>query len=403
MALLDNSKAFAMLLVNFLHYLGESGNHGLCHVGSELVSMPLFSFISGMLSQSPPNRDRVRKYLTLLVLPAVLWRYTASLFLDPLGALKPSMFADNVQTMFSTRTIIIEQIPWYVIAIIFWRGFAFSVTAVFPQVVGGLLMLGVSLAGGYIEWRGPDFAVQNTAYYSLGFLAYFALGYLFPFEWAVKKVGDPSWAKRLLLGLVLPVVTLLATIYFVGPCVLRAHDAHHNYTHGADHCQLYDAPWEFPWLWTHRLAKVFFDLLVCLPLLMYGLPRSEFWWTYSGTYTLYVYLFARVSFEWRDMIFAAVFPEETGQQGIPAIKMCCTFASALFALLFFSSYPWRLLFSWLVEPAWADKILAAVVETPKPKRTGDGVNPEKSKEPDGEKKQASKEDANPVVSAHYKR
>jgi len=393
LALLDNSKAFAMLLVIFQHILlynyglnpstfmacSDSRLYNYAYTISECLCMPLFSFISGVLSQSPPTVERLRKFFSFLVVPAILWHYTAAIFTGPIGGLAEagllnslSLLMHNMKTTFIDRELVVVVIPWYVSGLIGWRVIAFVCSALFRRSIGGLLMLSMSLAGGYMTFSGLGLSLVSDAYiipinkgtYIIGFLSYFALGYVFPFEWAIASVGEPSLATRLGVGLLLPAAILTLALSLGGDqqCFLRTSDAHMDYMNEPGGCTRQWADWEYPLLWTHRLAKVFFDSSLVLPLLFYGLPRHEKWYTYVGTYTLYAYLFHEVNMDLVDRTLSFLFPYSLEDRLLYSGEMIVTFMLAITYLLFFTSWPWRCLFSWLVEPTWADYITKTVID-----------------------------------------
>jgi len=366
MFLFDNTKAFAMMLVIFGHILTQ-GTAAIImkgrpfqslFFGMKMIQMPMFCLVSGICSQQPPTAKRVRALITYIALPAVI----QIVLIQPLllrSLQDPANFYGNVLAFvnlsyFSTP-LFMGYLPWYLVALVLWRSSSFICSTCLSSSSALVTLVLISCIGGYLPSDSSD--ALTSIHESIGFLPYFAIGYVLPFNLIMEKVSIvPLWTR-----FAAAVCVLLWILGIVTPNVFPSHlpDAH--------------KPYRFPdsmthrdisLFWTWRLTKITVDIVPCLVLLVFVMPRGKTFLTQAGQHTLYAYLHHRPVVVWYGKLLFELQNNIAWMQlsvcGLLVVAMCHLVVS-LAIMLFLTSCPWRWLFSWAVQPTWANPLMQRLI------------------------------------------
>mmetsp|Transcript_16623 Transcript_16623/g.30200 ORF Transcript_16623/g.30200 Transcript_16623/m.30200 type:complete len:518 (+) Transcript_16623:74-1627(+) len=368
-SLLDNAKAFAMCLVLFQHTVDvyEIFHHvdktaqstdpfKSLRLMVSAVNMSLFSLISGLCSQEPPTAKRIRGLIISILIPAVI----QVIFVQPVLfqlVRQPSQWHEVVLGFVRLETLPnvwhIDYWPWYVFAILVWRMLAFMFSEFFSSLPLTTFVfissVAMSCIGGYHDFGSP---INQT----IGYFPYFAIGYVLPFKEIMNRVFVlPSGTRCFVATCV--VVMLIASPFLN----LYLPDPHYSYPEHLQDLEHY--------LWVLRLTRITLDAVICLPLLLFVLPRGENFLTSRGRYTLYPYLYTNHMFAIipKSLSYFILLDKLEKSTAIPVkepslvsgllIVAPIHAAMSLLYFLFFTSRLWRRLFSWHVEPTWANPLM----------------------------------------------
>jgi hypothetical protein len=234
---------------------------------------------------------------------------------------------------------------WYREALVLWRGSVFLLWSHLRPAVSLLAMLTMSSLAGYFNLNGPLWYLKLDD--AMGFLPFFAIGYVFPFDAACRATERIHIPKLVALGLFLLWVFLL--IPLAGPLP----DGHGNYnccSAGAIFRSAKDL--DYTLYWTRRLARVVLEMPPTLMLFFYLIPRWETHLSWIGQHIMYPYLFHQVASYWRNVLIQQVRPPKLMSTPSHVAVLLLHIPYAIIVLAFFASQPWRKLFSWCLEPQW---------------------------------------------------
>mmetsp|Transcript_75824 Transcript_75824/g.119777 ORF Transcript_75824/g.119777 Transcript_75824/m.119777 type:complete len:1134 (+) Transcript_75824:68-3469(+) len=369
---LDNAKVWGVLLVMYGHILyynlatpktdmsyddyktwlnGFETLGWNIKTGIDVVSMPTLCFISGIVSQGPVTEERIRRFIIYLVIPTVLWTLIVKtvvlgFMMEPtLGQLKSSMIAVGKFDAFWNE--------WYLQALCFWRGSTFVLWRHFRSPVSLVAMVGISCAAGYIDFGGAAWRLKLNE--SFGFLPYFAIGYVFPFQ-EVTRAFKPTFTSAFAA-----VVFALVWVYAFTPRLLWEHtvDGHGSYSNCGSRSVFESVVGlDYSLYWTRRISKLVCDLVPALLLLFVSTPvfmnSSSLSW--AGKHTLYPYLFHEAANHWRNRLVQTLpLPIVTSTFG-HVMVLLLNFGWAILIFVALSSTYFRRLFDWCLQPAWAERL-----------------------------------------------
>jgi cellulose synthase/poly-beta-1,6-N-acetylglucosamine synthase-like glycosyltransferase len=366
--LLDNAKVFAQFLVIYMHVFASdpegsdwSRRRGFdewrraadlsksLHEGFSAIAVPMLCFISGMCSQGPTTERKLRRFVWNLLVPALIWVYFAKpVILDSLIDPDPQAFMARIQAVWNLQSFHDE---WYLQALVIWRGSVLLLWSHLHPLASAFSMFGLSAVAGYLKLAGPLWSLDSV----FGFLPYFAIGYVFPYDTALTATGTVNLRKCVpeVVGKGFVVLSVLLWVFVLLPLAGMLPDGHGNYnccTAGAVFRSI-DAV-DHSLYWTRRLARVVLELIPTLMLLLYVLPRHETMLSWIGPHTIYPYLFHTLANRWRNYLVHVFVPRDmlptTGPVGV--LILCAPYAIAVLA--FFASAPWRMLFCWCFKPRW---------------------------------------------------
>jgi len=377
--LLDNVKWFAQLLVIYGHLLGmlniwdtstwlyqEEDFIRMVKDALEVVLNPLFCVISGVLSQGAPTEGRLRRYVQFLVIPTIMVVYVvrplcSGIFRDrPMDkAIQKILSPDITPTYFST------DCPWYLFALVLWRASVYLFWSQMKTEVAFVTMVGASCAAGYLgginadQWGGGWGA-------TLGYLPYFAAGYVMPFGALAERIQKPG-----LLGSVGVAAGVWIYAFFIVPAVFgfSLPDGHGNYVCCDSGREMVLpgklTPLDVTFYWLRRLAQFAVDMPAVLAVIFMVLPRDETPITYMGAHTLYSYIFHMlVGFHSQRALLLQWFGMPVIQGRIWHILILLLHIPYCLAILCFltSSY-WRAIWSWAISPQWPAVLFPQKPET----------------------------------------
>jgi hypothetical protein len=319
---MDNAKVLAQFLVIYIHLFyynlvaawdseapGYDDWQTWLYGSSELlkvlldafsaIMIPMLCFISGVLSQGPTTPMRVRRFVERTVVPTLLWVYfvkpvIVAIMMNP----SPESFRNRLHSFIHLQAFHEE---WYLEALVLWRGSVFLLWSHLRPAVSLLAMLTMSSLAGYFNLNGPLWYLKLDD--AMGFLPFFAIGYVFPFDAACRATERIHIPKLVALGLFLLWVFLL--IPLAGPLP----DGHGNYnccSAGAIFRSAKDL--DYTLYWTRRLARVVLEMPPTLMLFFYLIPRWETHLSWIGQHIMYPYLFHQVASYWRNVLIQQVRP-----------------------------------------------------------------------------------------------
>mmetsp|Transcript_72432 Transcript_72432/g.132612 ORF Transcript_72432/g.132612 Transcript_72432/m.132612 type:complete len:588 (+) Transcript_72432:137-1900(+) len=323
-----------------------------------VFNIPFFCLISGILSQGAPSSQRCRHFVVYLVIPYIFYIFAVQpLIVIPLSSLSLQTSQDQLGKWISFNPITTLQNnvdkwgptcnPWYLYALICWRGMAMlSARLSNPSVffVGSLFLGSFS---GYLNLDGPCFQFGRV----FAYMPYFAIGYVFPLE-SMCQGTSPNNVLFVFAAWAL-VISMLFVLSIYGPhwgfeLINEGFDA---YVKNNPNQALEDR--SFYLLWLRRLSKNVLDSMGAAALLML-VPRRKGLFTWVGKYSMFVFLLHGIVISWR-VIFLH-FAHYKALSGWP--DYLAGFSIHLFLSLTIcvccASWPLRFLFGWAFEPKWLD-------------------------------------------------
>jgi len=371
--LLDNVKWFAQLLVVYSHLLGamdwdlttwlfgEREFIWAVRDALEVVLNPLFCVISGVLSQGAPTEGRLRRYVQFLVIPTVMVVYVvqplcAALFGQfPLAMTIEGMLRPDLSPAYFTRCC-----PWYLLALVAWRGMVYLLWSQMRPEVAFAAMVAMSCAAGYVggtnemNWGGGWGAV-------LGYLPYFAAGYVMPFGALSEMIPKPGTGTAAAIA-----AGVWIYAFYVVPAVFgqALPDGHGNYMccHPGAVSVLPGtlSPLDVTFFWTRRIARLAVEIPVVLTVIFGVLPRSETPLTYMGAHTLYSYVFHLCTSVHilRASLLMWLGVSVVEGRGTHVMILVLHIPYCLGVMLFLTSSYWRAIWSWAISPQWPALIFA---------------------------------------------
>jgi len=374
--LLDNAKVFVQILVIWGHfmfdgrtesidYLTTGGIHARTWLhgsgaltiqlrsGLKPFRMPLACILSGVCSQGTVSPKKIRRFVQNLVLPTFLWIFAVKPVVHTF--LKRFHLKDLEVQLHNLATFQAFEAEWYLEALIFWRASVFLLWSHVRSEVAFAGMLTVSCVMGYHDFGvGPShiFMLNTVA----GFLPYFAVGYVLPFQAVARRM--PAWNAITAIGISFAVLIwcfVLVPMLFPDP-LPEAHCAFGKCTDVAIMRGL--PPRDLSLYWCRRLARVAVEVPPALLVLFFVIPSAQTPLSWAGKYTLYPFLFHDLAHSWEDWLLTTFpAPELTSQTAHLAIYLVHLGLAICYVAFFASSY-WRFMFQWCLDPTWLYGLLA---------------------------------------------
>ncbi|MEU4092941.1 acyltransferase family protein [Streptomyces sp. NPDC026673] len=260
----DNAKYLAIVFVAMGHawepLTGQSRTAGALYLLVYAFHMPAFIVISGYFSRSFDSRpDRVRRLVTGVVVPYVLFEAAYSLFRNVAGGTSGH----------SVSLLDPWYLTWFLGALFIWRLTA-PIWRVIRQPVAVALV--IAALASLSPSIGDDLDLQRV----LQFLPFFVLGM------CLKAEHFHLARRRVVRVLSVPVcLAALAVSYWAAPRMNRSWLYHRS------SAQELGAPW-----WTGPVMTLaLFCCAVALSVCFFAwVPRRRMWFTALGAGTLYGYL-----------------------------------------------------------------------------------------------------------------
>lgn len=369
--LLDNAKILAMMLVVCGHVLIHADmQHTTVMAMIKGVQMPMFSFVSGLCSQSGATPARVTAFFTGLFLPYVLWTYIGEpLFIKPM--ITPGLGPDTDKFNSNLHDIVTCKVfsdiplckgPWYLLSLSIWRVLSLFIWPHFDPAFVVVSTVGLCCYLGYSP-LGTAACPGRVLDATVGFMPYFVIGWAFPLKKALGTFQSSHHTSGRVLAAVLVLLSQWLIACFERYVMLeKLPDAHFAYFHEISPLE----GWDLSLYWTYRLTQVATDLACILPLLFFGIPRGETSLTWIGSGTLYVYLLSAygISAEPASSFLKSLgawADRETVKQSV-VISFFLVYSTILTALL--ASRPVKLFFGLLVEPSWLKQFVSPLTAKP---------------------------------------
>lgn len=373
LCLLDNAKVSAQFLVIFNHFLyysevGEyvdgktwlSGSEPLLKTlmyGIRMVMMPAICFISGVCSQGAVTQKKQQRYVQYLVAPTLLWVCCVKpVLIDTLMTLQPDTLWTKLR-LFGTLQAFHEE--WYLQALTTWRGLSYLLWAHVHPAVAFFAMMLLSCGGGYYNFSsGAAWFLKLSE--TLGFLPYFAVGYIFPFHAVCRSIPKPRNIVSVLVA-----AMVVVWVFFIVPMIFPdpLPDGHGSY-HCCEAKKAFESATELNlrFYWTRRLAKTAVEMPAMLAMLFLVLPRGQTPLTWVGPHTLYPFLFHLLAHTWRSRLLSKLpLPIVTSMYG-HLLVLALQIPYCLAVIAFFASPFWRWLFGWCLSPDWLQPLIAGTAE-----------------------------------------
>jgi len=357
--LLDHAKLLGSFLVIYGHFMyynltGEFSEMKTWLNGAQdimwpavhargMVMMPLICFVSGVCSQGSVSATRLRRFLMNLVFPTMLWVFVAKpVIYDSMMTMSTDTLYQRVNALWTLKAFHEE---WYLQALVLWRGSTFMLWSNFHPAVAFILMLAASCLGGYHHFDQSEIAWMKLDE-TLGFLPYFAVGYVTPFKKVEQLLPKPSF---------FPALLILGWTIFAAPALFPTAlpDGHGWYgCCGAEESFPLVTGAEYSLFWTRRLAKVSCDVMPMLALVFLVLPRSATSVSWIGSETLHPYLFHILVLTWvnRGLELLPI-PKVTSEMGHVAVLLLHV-PLVLLIQFTLASKIFRWVWKWCFEPAW---------------------------------------------------
>lgn len=321
------------------------------HTATDVLNNPLFALVSGLCSQSPPTFKRVCDLITHLALPAGLHM----IFFKPVvfhSIVNPSRLHEYVLDFIRLRTINslwhldYWKHCWYLFALLFWRLLSFTCFA-------RLNSCSVMILGSLITCIGAYGLAGQTlvASSAIGCLPYFTCGYLLDRRIVLNAASGVS---ALPVGLRFAAVTgcmLLLNIEYLPAFRLDDHSAY---------CDWCVTKYDYGMFLMQRVMHDVVTVSICLLMLLFVVPRSKTWLSQVGRFSLYVYLHHKIVLE--PIQHLPAFSNDSNNAWLSSsihgllVAAMCGYCISVAAALLITSKPWRWLWSWAVEPTWADAL-----------------------------------------------
>lgn len=363
---LDNAKFLLIFLVVYGHilyysYMGESddgqtwlagANQGLktAFLAVRSFPVPMFCFVSGILTQGPVTVLRLQRFLQFLIVPAFIWIVFAKAFV--LGLLtdpSPHTAMSAFNALATFQRFEVRGYEWFLLTLVFWKVTTFLIWGhIRPSFMLALTML-LSASLGYMSLGVFDNMVA--------LLPYFAAGLAFPIEQALSCTKKICPMGSFLVGLLVVLWLMMQDSIFPEPLP----DGYGSYSccfagtvfEGTKASQGLD----YKFYWTRKVTKVTLDILVVKAIILFLVPRWELSLSWVGQHCIYPYLFHGVGLIWRERLVHAFPPPVVTSTYGHALVLLIHVPYAVFLMVLFASTTWRMLFSWCFCPLWFNVFL----------------------------------------------
>lgn len=311
--------------------------------------MPLFSLISGLVSErNSSQRTIVDSVLVPLLLPLFL-----------LQCLYLPLSAFLAKGTWGIEIHLAKQVgpAWYLHCLIAWELVSFA-THRLPALLHITVALGSGIACLYLPF------VDR-----IGEFSWVRVLTLYPFF----VIGQHLDVRRLKKGI--KPSNIASVVFWVGCFSFTVFfDQVHNSvledrlltveTFPEAFAQLSHSAYQAEYRWAFYLVDVALRLVQLLFFLLLCVPRREMFYTWAGRYIMYPYLL-----HWHT---AFLLPAALALLKVPmgpvlanfsspiivaCLRLCCYAALAFCVTSLLCTWPIRMMFSWLIEPTWALKLL----------------------------------------------
>lgn len=368
LCLLDNAKVFAQFLVIWNHLLyytmvGEyvdsvtvmSGSKDLLKrllYGNRAVMMPAICFISGICSQGVVTPRKLHRFVQYLVAPMLMWVcFCKPVIVSTLMTMDQDTLWQQLRNLASLQAFHEE---WYLEALVIWRGLAFLLWSNMKPSVAFVSMIGMSCFAGYYNLSGGPMWFMKMSE-AMGFLPYFAIGYVLPFHAVCRALPRPSNGTAVVCG-----ILAILWAYVWMPMLFQTPfpDGHGDYK-CCEAGQVFKKAhsWDYSLYWVTRIAKLVLELPPMLALIFLVLPRGETPLTWVGPHTLYPFLFHLLAHTWRSRLLALFPLPVLTSTSSHVLVILANLPYCLTLICIFASRPWRWLFGWCLSPTWLDPIM----------------------------------------------
>lgn len=357
---LDNAKLLLIFLVVYGHflyysYVGEADDGRTWLSGStawvkwsfsavRTFPVPMFCFISGILSQGNVTLARLQRFLQFLIVPVFIWILLAKgIVLGILTDPRPQMAIDAIKALVTFQSFEVRGYEWFLLMLVMWKSSVYLCWIHLKPSITLATSIVFSACLGYISLGVAD----NFA----ALLPFFTAGLVFPLDKALKSTAKVSNLTTIAIGVAMISWIFLQDTLFHDPLP----DGYGSYEccaagqvfKGADGLQkqLY---------WTRKVAKIILDLLLVTGIILFLTPRRELSLSFVGEHCLFPYLFHGVGLLWRERLIHAFPPPVITNDAGHAIVLLLHVPWAILLMTLFASSYWRMLFAWCFYPTWFD-------------------------------------------------
>lgn len=393
MHVLDNARLFSMFLVVFGHWhlpkrlaiaWVDQGVH-LHWAGSwvwiswrqlhSILAMASSAMISGMVSQSPATRKRLRSVFVQILLPAILF----SALLRPLEQAVPRLvlrlrggrahppWDGNLAALWLWwwPTFWGAGIAWFLWCLVAWRLAGFVLLELnarlqLPQWAALGFAVPLLVAAPFITPPWASVNYEELLSCGLAMWPIFLAGWLTPIG-ALLRIVPPSWPLRLVgaVGLVLWIAAPRGP-----PPVRRGLQTWQwlPFEEQPDVGPILESGcfWDIAFVWTRGLFKCLTLVVVLLVFFLTLCPREEHWFTPYGRHTMYIYLLQIPAIVVLDEV-AKLLPQPTPMRGHPVLLMALvalvSIAASAALTIFLASKPVRWATAFIIQPEWLGNLL----------------------------------------------
>lgn len=311
-----------------------------------------FCFVSGCTAKSAVNEKAVQGVVCRLIFPTILWQLCMYFYVDH-GTVAQKKPQDQVLYLFNA-ILTAPGISWYMYALATWRVLGWALLTLKPATRAVVAVLIMIISGYMIDT--PGFLRNAGVYFPL-----FVAGQLFPLKEILARLPPTLDAGTLAAGVAM--LSLIACWEF-STSGLNFLSEIPYYSWGA-----FEGPHDgycsfgaYSTFWLRGAFRNMLELTKGLVLILFCCPRQDSTLSKLGQYSLYTYLLHPWFQEFMNevLMMHSWRPHPTVHSSM-AFQWSCVAGSIFYAIfmnLVLTSQPCTLIFKYILEPAWLERLVA---------------------------------------------
>jgi len=324
------------------------------YIAGSIVVVPMFCFISGILSQAKASQGQFVtsqgqpvigssfiKFICFDLAPLLIWLFIKDVIITALSGAGPQeIWLALKATLYLVPKMDVRSYEWFWVMLCVWRASCFLVWTHLSPLAGMTISLTISCVAGYTSLGYAD----NF----LALLPYLVAGYVLPSSKVLGLAEKTSCRARLLVAAaVLLWIFVGQEMTFLEPLP----DGYGSYATGRSRIAFENAASiHFYLFWTRKVAKFALDIAVLIAFLFFVIPRKATAVSWIGRYSLFPYLLHPVGLIWRERLVAAFPPPVVTSSWGHSLVYAALALYALAITALFASAPCRWLFGWCIKP-----------------------------------------------------
>jgi len=317
------------------------------YIAGSIVVVPMFCFISGILSQAKAGQQRQRfgnafvKFICFDLAPLLIWLFIKDFIITALSGSGPhEIWLALKATLHLAPKMDVRSYEWFWVMLCVWKASCFLVWTHLTPLAGMSISLTVSCVAGYTSLGYAD----NF----LALLPYLVAGYVLPSSKVLGLAERTSCGARLLVAAAgLLWIFVGQEMTFLEPLP----DGYGSYATGRSRLAFENAAsLHLYFFWTRKVAKFALDIAVLIAVLFFVIPRKATAVSWIGRYSLFPYLLHPVGLIWKERLVAAFPPPVVTSSWGHSLVYAALALYALAIAALFASAPCRWLFGWCIKP-----------------------------------------------------